>query len=142
MFMSEYYHSLDPKGRLIIPQKYREQLGDTFVVSRGMDHCLTIYTEEAWKKFTDKLASVPELSNPDARKVTRFFISGACEMETDKQGRILIPQSLRTFAGLDKDVVLAGLGSRIEIWDRKKWEEYNDYDDVESLAKSLEQYQI
>ena len=142
MFMSEYNHSLDTKGRLIIPQKFREQLGEGFVLSRGMDHCLNLYTREEWEKFTAKLASMPELSNPDGRKVTRFFIAGAEELETDKQGRILIPQVLREFARLGKEVVLAGVGNRIEIWDKASWENYNNYDDVDSLAKSLEPYQI
>ena len=142
MFMSEYNHSLDAKGRVIVPQKFREQLGEKFVLSRGMDHCLNLYTREAWKEFTDKLGQLPVLSSPDGRKVTRFFIAGAEEMETDKQGRILIPQVLREFARLDKEVVLAGVGGRIEIWDKASWEAYNNYDDVDSLAKSLESYHI
>ena len=142
MFMSEYYHSLDTKGRLIVPQKFREQLGAEFILSRGMDHCLNLYTMQEWEKFTEKLAQVPELSNPDGRKVARFFIAGATTCEVDKQGRILIPSVLRDFAHLEKDVVLAGLGNRIEIWDKKSWEEYNCYDDVDSLAKSLEPFHI
>ena len=142
MFMSEYNHSLDAKGRLIIPQKFREQLGAEFVLSRGMDHCLNLYTKESWETFIEKLSQVPELSNPDGRKVARFFIAGATTCEVDKQGRILIPSVLREFAKLDKDVVLAGVGNRIEIWDKKAWEEYNNYDDVESLAKSLEPFHI
>lgn len=142
MFMSEYNHSLDTKGRLIVPQKFREQLGAEFILSRGMDHCLNLYTMDEWEKFTAKLAQVPELSNPDGRKVARFFIAGATTCEVDKQGRILIPSVLREFAHLDKDVVLAGLGNRIEIWDKQAWEDYNCYDDVESLAKSLEPFNI
>ena len=122
MFMSEYNHTLDSKGRLIIPQKFREQLGAEFVLSRGMDHCLNLYTKESWEAFIEKLSQVPELSNPDGRKVARFFIAGATTCEVDKQGRILIPSVLREFAGLDKDVVLAGVGNRIEIWDKSAWE--------------------
>lgn len=142
MFMSEYNHSLDSKGRLIVPQKFREQLGAEFILSRGMDHCLNLYTKESWEAFIEKLSQVPELSNPDGRKVARFFIAGATTCEVDKQGRILIPSVLREFAKLDKDVVLAGVGNRIEIWDKQAWEAYNSYDDVESLAKSLEPFNI
>ena len=142
MFMSEYNHTLDAKGRLIVPLKFREQLGDTFMISRGLDHCLFIYSMEEWNNFIQKLLDIPQLSNPNARKLARFFMAGSMECEVDKQGRILIPPVLREFAGLTKDVVLAGLGSRIEVWDKTAWQEYNDYDDVEGLAKSLEAFQI
>ena len=142
MFMSEYNHTLDTKGRLIVPQKFREQLGEEFILSRGMDHCLCIYSKDEWEKFTSKLGSVPELSNPNGRKLARFFIAGSTTCEVDKQGRNLIPANLRTFAGLDKEVVLAGVGNRIEVWDKLAWEDYNDFDDVEGLAGSLEPFGI
>ena len=142
MFMSEYTHSLDTKGRLIVPQKFREQLGAEFVICRGMDHCLNLYTMEGWEEFTAKLQQLPELSNAYGRKVIRFFIAGAEKCEIDRQGRVLIPAGLRAFAGLKKDVVLAGAISRIEIWDKDAWEAYNNYDDVESLGASLKAFQI
>ena len=142
MFMSEYNHTLDAKGRLIIPLKFREQLGESFMISRGLDHCLFIYPMDEWNEFIQKLLNIPQLSNPNARKLARFFMAGSYECEVDKQGRILISHVLLEFAGLNKDVVLAGVGSRIEIWDKAAWQEYNDYDDVESLAKTLEAFNI
>lgn len=142
MFMSEYNHTLDAKGRLIIPLKFREQLGETFMISRGLDHCLFIYPMAEWDAFIQKLLNIPQLSNPNARKLARFFLAGSAECEVDKQGRILISPVLREFAGLSKDVVLAGVGSRIEVWDKASWQEYNDYEDVEGLAKTLEAFNI
>ena len=111
MFMGRYNHTIDPKGRLSIPSKYREILGDEFVVSKGMDGCLFVYANEDWKVFEAKLASLP-LINQEARQFARFFLSGAQYVTVDKQGRILMPQDLREFAGLEKDVVLAGMGGR------------------------------
>ena len=142
MFMSEYHHSLDTKGRLIIPQKFREQLGDTFILSRGLDHCLYIYTNEDWERFIDKLSMLPELSSANGRKLNRFFIAGAIQCEVDKQGRILIPTNLREFASLEKEVVLAGVGKRIEVWNRLAWEDYNNFDDVESIAGNIDGFQL
>ena len=142
MFMSEYYHSLDTKGRLIIPQKFRDQLGNEFILSRGLDHCLYIYTQEEWEKFIEKLSTLPELSNANGRKLNRFFIAGSIQCEVDKQGRVLIPASLREFASLEKEVVLAGVGKRIEVWNKNAWEDYNNFDDVEGIASSLEAFNI
>ena len=105
MFMGEYSHTIDAKGRIIVPAKFRESLGDNFVVTKGLDNCLFVYTSEDWRKFEEKLRTLP-LTNKDARKFTRFFLAGAAEMEIDKQGRILIPSVLREFAALEKDVVL------------------------------------
>ena len=105
MFMGEYSHTIDAKGRIIVPAKFRESLGDNFVVTKGLDNCLFVYTSEDWRKFEEKLRTLP-LTNKDARKFTRFFLAGAAEMEIDKQGRILIPSVLREFAALEKDVVI------------------------------------
>lgn len=140
MFMGEYSHTIDAKGRIIVPAKFRESLGDNFVVTKGLDNCLFVYTsEEDWRKFEEKLRTLP-LTNKDARKFTRFFLAGAAEMEIDKQGRILIPSVLREFAALEKDVVLVGVGSRIEIWDKASWNEsisiYDD--DMEEVAENME----
>ena len=137
MFIGEYSHTIDAKGRLIIPSKFREQLGDEFVVTAGLDGCLFIYTDEEWKKFEAKLCELP-LTNPKARKFSRFFLASACLCEVDRQGRILLPAKLRTEAHLEKDVVLAGVGSRIEIWDKSRWQTLTSYEDTDDLASDME----
>jgi len=126
MFIGQYSYSLDTKGRVVIPPKYREELGEEFVISRGMDGCLRIYTKESWDEFTVKLNSLPQTSK-DARNLKRFFLAGASALETDKQGRVLIPQVLREFASLEKDVVIIGVSDYVEIWDVDK---YNDISDI------------
>ena len=136
MFMGRYNHTIDPKGRLSIPSKYREILGDEFVVSKGMDGCLFVYANDAWKAFEEKLASLP-LINREARQFARFFLSGAQYVTVDKQGRILMPQDLREFAGLEKDVVLAGAGGRIEIWSLEKWNENTDQTDIDQISQGM-----
>ncbi len=139
MFMGEYSHTIDAKGRIIVPVKFRESLGDNFVVTKGLDNCLFVYTKEYWQKFEEKLRTLP-LTNKDARKFTRFFLAGAAEMEVDKQGRILIPSVLREFAALEKDVVFVGVGSRIEIWNRAGWDEsISGYDDdMDEVAENMD----
>ena len=129
MFMGEYSHTIDTKGRLIIPSKFREELGETFVVTKGLDGCLFVFSDEEWKAFEIKLKSLP-LTNKNARQFARFFVAGATPSELDKQGRILLPATLREFAGLEKDVVLTGMLNRIEIWSKEKWNENNSLDDV------------
>ena len=137
MFMSEYNHTLDTKGRLIIPAKFRETLGEEFVISKGMDGCLFVYAGDDWNAFEQKLTSLP-LINKEARQFARFFLAGAATVEVDKQGRILLPAHLREFAGLEKDVVLVGVGSRVEIWSKDKWLEANTFDDMEEIAEHME----
>lgn len=137
MFMSEYNHTVDTKGRLIVPYKFREQLGDEFVVTKGMDGCLFVYANEDWNAFEQKLTSLP-LINKEARKFARFFLAGAAQVEVDKQGRILLPANLREFAGLEKDVVLVGVGSRIEIWSRENWENMDADSDMDDIAATME----
>ena len=129
MFMGEYSHTIDTKGRLIIPSQFREELGETFVVTKGLDGCLFVFSDEEWKAFEIKLKSLP-LTNKNARQFARFFVAGATPCELDKQGRILLPATLREFAGLEKDVVLTGMLNRIEIWSKEKWNENNSLDDV------------
>ncbi|QOV20222.1 division/cell wall cluster transcriptional repressor MraZ [Blautia liquoris] len=136
MFMGEYNHTIDPKGRLIIPSKFREQLGDEFVLTKGLDGCLSIYPMNEWETFEKQLRSLP-LTNKNARTFTRFFVAGAASCELDKQGRILVPQTLREFAGLTKEVVLTGNINRIEIWSKNKWSANSDYDDMDSIAEGL-----
>ena len=123
MFMGEYQHSVDDKGRLIVPAKFRENLGSTFIATRGLDNCLFIYPESEWKVLEQKLKSLP-LMKSDARAFTRFFFSGATECELDKQGRINIPQHLRDYAKLEKDCVVLGVTNRVEVWSKSLWEGY------------------
>ena len=137
MFMSEYNHTIDAKGRLIIPAKFREALGEEFVVSKGMDGCLFVYANDDWNAFEQKLTSLP-LINKEARQFARFFLAGAAQVELDKQGRILLPATLRTFAGLENNVVLVGVGSRVEIWSKDKWETMSADEDMDSIAAAME----
>ena len=139
MFMSEYNHTVDAKGRLIIPSKFRDRLGEEFVVSKGMDGCLFVYANDDWNAFEQKLTSLP-LINKEARQFARFFLAGAAQVELDKQGRILLPASLREFAGLDKDVVLVGVGSRIEIWSKDKWDAMNEDDNMDAITAAMEDF--
>lgn len=138
MFMGQYNHTVDAKGRLSIPSKFREQLGDEFVVTKGMDGCLFVYDNENWSELQKKLMSLPTLTNKDARFLNRYFLSGAMQVEVDKQGRILLPPTLRTSAGLERDVVLAGVGDRIEIWDQNKWENLETDMDMDEIAATME----
>ena len=136
MFMGEYNHTIDAKGRLIIPSKFRDKLGDEFVVTKGLDGCLFVYDNAEWSAFEEKLKSLP-LTNKDARQFVRFFLAGATLAEVDKQGRILVPGTLREFAALEKEVVLVGVASRVEIWSKERWEDASSYDDVEELAEHM-----
>lgn len=141
MFMCEYNHTVDAKGRLIVPAKFRETLGDVFVVCKGLDHCLYVYSNEDWDAFAKQLSTLP-LTNKEARQFVRFFLSGASQVEVDKQGRILVPPSLRTFAELDKDVVLAGVGHRIEIWSKDRWEGESASGDMDEIAETMDKLGI
>ena len=134
--MGEYNHTIDTKGRLIVPSKFREALGDEFVVTKGLDGCLFVYDNKEWSAFEEKLKALP-LMNKESRKFVRFFLAGAANVEVDKQGRILIPSVLREFAELDKDEVPVGVASRIEIWSKQKWEEASEYDDMEEIAEHM-----
>ena len=124
MLIGEYEHSLDAKGRLIMPAKLREDMGEKFILTTGLDGCLFGFSMSEWEKFEDKLKALP-ITNKNARNFVRFFLSGATECELDKQGRFLIAGKLREVAKLDKDVTIIGAGTRIEIWDKAKWEEHN-----------------
>ncbi len=134
--MGEYSHNLDAKGRIIVPAKFRENLGETFVLTRGLDRCLFVYPEVEWRLLEDKLKQLP-LTKKDARKFTRFFLSGATELEIDKQGRISIPQPLRTYANLSKQCTVIGVSNRIEIWDADEWNVYVS-ESEESFAEIAE----
>lgn len=124
MVFGEYEYNLDSKGRLVIPPKFREFLGDEFVLTKGLDHCIFVFPMEEWQEFQSKLATLP-ISEKSARSFTRFFFASAAESRIDRQGRASIPASLRSFAGLQKNTVIVGVASRVEIWDKDKWDEYN-----------------
>jgi MraZ protein len=123
MFMGEYHHSIDIKGRLIVPSKFRDDLGDMFIITRGLDQCLFGYPLSEWGVIEEKLKGLP-LTKKDARAFTRFFFSGATESELDKQGRINIPAPLLQYAKLEKECVILGVSNRIEIWSKQIWEDY------------------
>lgn len=143
MFMGEYHHSIDPKGRLIVPSKFRDGLGQNFVITKGLDNCLFVYPMEEWLVIEKKLKSLP-FTKADARAFVRFFFSGANECELDKQGRILLPSTLREYAKFDKDVVIIGVSSRIEIWSKELWENYSESEDMdyEEIAEKLQDIDI
>lgn len=137
MFIGEYKHSIDNKNRLIIPSKYRDDLGQVFMLTKGLDHCLSIYPYSEWTIFEQKLKNLP-LTNQNARRFTRFFLSGAVECKIDKQGRILLTSALKDYAGVEKDVYFIGMGDRIEIWSSAEWEKYNEDDfDANELAEQM-----
>lgn len=138
MLLGEYEHSIDTKGRIAMPAKLREGLGGNFIITKGLDGCLFVYAMDEWQRVEQKLASLP-MSRKTARDFTRFLFGGACEGECDKQGRVLLPASLRRYAGLERDAVIVGVGSRAEIWDAAKWQQYNEEsaEDVNELAEQL-----
>mgnify|MGYP000091069557 CR=1 FL=1 len=139
LFIGEYQHNIDSKGRVIIPSRFREDLGYKFVITKGLDHCLFVYSLQEWENLEAKLKTLP-LTNKDARAFVRFFFSGAAECEADKQGRVLIPANLREYAKLDKDVVVIGVSTRVEIWDKTLWDQYNSDDNIspEAIAEKME----
>ncbi|NLJ97157.1 MAG: division/cell wall cluster transcriptional repressor MraZ [Clostridiales bacterium] len=140
MFMGEYVHTVDAKGRIIIPSKFREDLGEEFVITQGLDGCLFIYPNSEWQIFVEKLKTLP--GTKEARQLQRYFMAGAAACQVDKQGRILIPIRLRENAALDKDIVFVGVLNKIEIWNKERWEKNNNYDDVEDIAEHMSQYGI
>jgi MraZ protein len=138
MFLGEYQHSLDSKGRIIIPSKFREELGASFVATKGLDNCLFLYPMDEWKAIEERLRSLP-FTRADVRSFARFFFSGASELELDKQGRVLLPANLREYAMIEKELVVIGVGSRVEIWANEKWAQYNQSAELsyEVIAENL-----
>ena len=138
MFIGEYEHSVDAKGRLIMPAKLKGDIGEKFVVTKGLDGCLFAYSLDEWSNFEEKLKALP-LTNKNARDFVRFFLSGAIECEIDKQGRFLISSNLRSYAILEKEVVIIGVGTRIEIWNREKWKDYSSDDNIsaDEIAENM-----
>ena len=140
MFMGEYNHSIDAKGRIIVPAKFREELGDEFVVTLGLDGCLFLYPNAEWEEFVAQLKQLP--GNRQARQLQRYFLAGAVNCEVDKQGRILIPAKLREHAKLEKEVVFVGVLGKIEIWSKEQWDANNDFGNVESIAENMSELGI
>ena len=138
MLIGEYEHSLDVKGRLIMPAKLREDIGDNFIITKGLDGCLFEFSLNEWTQFEEKLKSLP-LTNKNARDFVRFFLSGAVNVEIDKQGRFLVASNLREYASMEKEVVIIGVGTRIEFWSKDKWKKYNSSDNIsaDELAENM-----
>ena len=136
MLIGEYEHSLDAKGRLIMPAKLRIDMGEKFIVTKGLDGCLFAFSQSEWLNFEEKLKALP-LSDKNARNFVRFFLSGATECEIDKQGRFLIPANLRQAANLDKEAVIIGVGTRLEIWDKTTWEKCDENISADEIAENM-----
>ncbi len=136
LFGGEYNHSVDAKGRVIMPSKFRETLGNKFWITRGLDKNLTVYSCDEWQKVYEKISTLPFVDR-NSRALSRLLLSGCSECEVDKQGRILIPQSLRTYAGIDKDVTVIGNGNKVEIWNTDTWNDYIAELDADQAASNL-----
>ena len=144
LFVGEYSHNIDSKGRIIIPARFREQLGDRFIITKGFENCLFVYPMEEWEKLSDSLSKLPSNQN-SARFLQRMFLSGASEAEPDKQGKVLITQPHREHAGLTKEVTIIGVSKRVEIWDSASWKAYEDSENemsLEEAAENLEEIQF
>ena len=136
MLIGEYGHSLDTKGRLIMPAKLRQDMGEKFIVTKGLDGCLFAFSQNEWLNFETKLKELP-LSDKNARNFVRFFLAGATECETDKQGRFLIPNNLRIAANLEKEAIIIGVGTRLEIWDKTTWEKCDGDISADDIAANM-----
>lgn len=138
MFIGEYHHSIDEKGRVIIPAKFREELGDNFIITRGIENCLFVYSLDNWDKICAKLNSLP-FTRKDARVFNRFFMSGATSVELDKQGRVNISSPLIQYANINKECVIIGTGDRLEIWSLEEWNLFFDSnkDNMSDIAENL-----
>ena len=138
MFIGEYKHTVDEKGRLAMPAKFRSDLSQAAIVTRGLDHCLYVFTRAEWDVVAQKLKAMP-MTNANARAFQRLMLSGATDVELDSQGRVLVPEYLRTYAGIKKQAVIAGVYSRLEIWDEAAWEQYKAKTEADSneIAEKL-----
>lgn len=138
MFIGEYNHTVDAKGRLNIPAKFREQLNETFYITKGLDECLFVFPEEEWKIFEEKLKALP-LTNKSVRGFVRLFFAGAAECSFDKQGRIIIPAPLREYAHLEKEAKVIGVGTRVEVWSNQTWDNYSNPENIsyEEIAEQM-----
>lgn len=138
MLIGEYEHSLDAKGRMIMPAKLRQDIGEKFIITKGLDGCLFVFSQNEWLNFEAKLKALP-LTDKNARNFVRFFLSGAMECEVNKQGRFLIAGNLREAANLEKEVVIIGVGTRIELWNKEKWQKYNEEENAsaDEIAENM-----
>jgi len=138
VFIGEYEHTVDVKGRIIMPSKLRENIGEKFIITKGLDKCLFAYSKSEWANFEEKLKTLP-LTNKNARDFVRFFLSGAVECEIDKQGRFLVPANLRTYANIDKEIVIIGVGTRLEIWNKESWNNYSSEENIsaDEIAENM-----
>ncbi|MFA7662392.1 MAG: division/cell wall cluster transcriptional repressor MraZ [Patescibacteria group bacterium] len=143
MFIGEYQHNIDDKGRLAVPIKFRNDLAMGAVVTRGLDNCLFVYTNEEWQKMADKLASLP-ISKSNTRAFARLMLAGAMDVSLDKQGRIILPDYLRKYAKVNKKVVITGLYNRLEIWDETAWETYRNSTEENSgdIAEAMGEIEV
>lgn len=139
VLIGEYQHNIDQKGRVIVPVKFRENLGTCFYVTKGLDGCLFVLSSAEWTRLQEKVSSLPVSK---ARGLQRYFFSGAAEVEPDRQGRILIPQGLRDHAGLEKDITFIGASSRAEIWDTRRWNEFSSTLTEESVAEAMDSLEL
>lgn len=138
MFIGEYKHNIDLKKRLALPSKFRKDLGKSIVITRGLDNCLFVYPMKTWKELAEKLGTMP-IGESATRSFVRLMLAGAVDVNSDSQGRVLIPDYLKEYANLDKNVVVAGLFNRLEIWDEKEWDKYkqNAEKNTEEIAENL-----
>lgn len=137
MLLGEFNYNLDAKGRVFVPAKLRESLGDSFVLAKSMDKCITLYSFEMWQRYVEKLSGIPEMR---ARSIRRFVFSTANEVTVDAQGRVVLSQPLREYAGLEKEVVIIGVGDHAEIWDAASWQGYMGDADVDNMVDILMEY--
>lgn len=139
MLIGEYEHSLDAKGRVIMPAKLREDMGEKFILTKGLDGCLFGFSQTEWANFEEKLKTLP-LTNKNARNFVRFFLSGATECEMDKQGRFLVTSNLREYAEMDKEIVVIGVGNRIEMWNKERWLKHNSDENIsaDEIAEKMD----
>ena len=136
MFLGEYAHALDSKNRMFVPAKYREELGETFIITKSVDKCLTVYTMEEWLKLKAKLDALPAAKS---RQIKRFIFANAADVQCDSQGRVLISAQLRAYAGIEKNAVIIGVGSYLEIWAEEEWAKACAADEAEDIAKMMEE---
>ena len=141
MFYGEFPHSLDIKNRIVIPAKFRAALGDAFIITRGWDKCLTIYTMDEWRNLEEKVKALPR-ADEDVRRFMRIFFGGACECEPDAHGRVLIPQTLREHAGIVRDIVSVGVLERIEVWGKEYWDERGSCEIDDNIARVMKEFGI
>ena len=145
MFVGKYYNSIDSKSRIIVPAKFRDDLEGRCIIAKSLDKCLTIYPRKQWETFVEEKLDILPTGNPQARKLKRHFYSSAAECDVDKQGRLTIPQELKEYAGIEKDLITVGSDKTIEIWSRQNWDDELDPDTGElmnasEVAESMEQY--